>query len=188
MVKEKKFAIALSSAFLLAAAPPSGFSFERGPVSRRTYPVHAESFATALRQCREKGPRLGNMRYPGQTTYSFRYRYAFRGETSELSELSIKWDQSTFLPRLDESRLSPGDRRAWHRWLGNLEKHEEKHLEISSDPGIERDFKRLFLRCRASSNKKKIEEEIIKGVGDIKKGIDRANSEWDRRTDHGLKP
>ena len=152
-----------------------------------------------------------NRTYPGQTKWnigwSYKFAYSYTKEDPvihvlvDISDFDFLSDITVVLPSLSgRTALSPHELMLWESFMQGLISHEHDHVAIIKDPlyhdralGEISRLKELYLEFDPYSDidemiKKTIENETGKIGHDLMKIIKDRNDEYDRLTEHGLKP
>ena len=177
------------------------------------YPVNAKNYHDAINSTSLNGPydEKENKNYAGQTTWnlglSYKYNYSYKIAGQEVNILTNIYDIdfksyiSVLLPALSEnSTLSAQDMELWNSFLKGLLDHENDHVRIVSEPSFRDEalqkissLKEFTFKYDPSSNldeliRNTVESETGKIGCNMSKKIKKLNDEYDRLTDHGLKP
>ncbi|OGW33357.1 MAG: hypothetical protein A2X59_05350 [Nitrospirae bacterium GWC2_42_7] len=177
------------------------------------YPVSAKNYHEAVNSVSLNGPydEKENKNYAGQTTwnlglsYKFDYSYKISGSKiyilTNIFDVEFKSYISVLLPSLSEnSTLSARDLENWNSFLQGLLDHEHDHVKIARESSFRDEamqkiatLKEFTFNYDPSSNideliRNTVESETAKIGCDMSKKIKELNDEYDRLTDHGLKP
>jgi len=177
------------------------------------YPVNAKNYHDAVNSTSLNGPydEKENKTYAGQTTWnlglSYKYDYSHQIAGQQVNIFTNIYDVefrsyiSVLLPALSEnSALSGQDMEQWNSFLYGLLEHEHDHVRIVREPSFRDEaiqkissLKEFTFKYDPSSNldeliRNTVESETGKIGCDMSKKIKKLNDEYDRLTDHGLKP
>ncbi len=177
------------------------------------YPVSGNNILEVLSDTTQNGPfdAKENKNYPAQTrwttgwSYAFDSRYRIEGSSLYVSlyihDIEFNSFITVLLPTLSENTtLDNRDLVLWNDFLRGLLDHENDHVMLVNDPQYRDDaakkissIKELILPYDPRSNidsviKSAVEEETAKIGHDLIKKIKARNDEYDRITEHGLKP
>lgn len=177
------------------------------------YPVNAKNYHDAVNSTSLNGPydEKENKNYAGQTTWnlglSYKYDYSYQIAGSQVNiftniyDVEFKSYISVLLPSLSEnSTLSDHDMVQWNSFLKGLLDHEHDHVKIVREQSFREEalqristLKEFTFNYGPASNldeliRNTVETETSKIGCDMSKKIKKLNDEYDRLTDHGLKP
>jgi predicted secreted Zn-dependent protease len=178
-----------------------------------SYYVSGKNFHEIVDSTKINGPfdAKDNRSYAAQTRWNLGWSYKFDVSYSiegsyvyvALNILDIKFrsDITVLLPMISEySSLNHHDLKLWENYLKGLLDHEHDHVKIIKNPmyrdeALKRisEIKELSLYYDNHSDMETfinnaVEAETAKIGHSLIKKIKIANEEYDRRTDHGLKP
>ncbi|TAN39832.1 MAG: DUF922 domain-containing protein [Nitrospirae bacterium] len=184
-----------------------------GDASYDYYPVTGRSFQEAVESAMAQGPpdQLDGKRYPGQTRWNLGWSYKFEAshkrEGSNLHafitiyDFAFRSDVTVLLPRLTpESKLPDHDLKLWDNFVKGLLDHENDHVRITRDPGYQAEALRkisavreLFIPYDPLPDpqvlvKDAVEAETAKIGYALIRTIKAKNDDYDRVTEHGLRP
>lgn len=177
------------------------------------YPVSAKNYHEAVNSVSLNGPydEKENKNYAAQTTwnlglsYKFDYSYEISGSQiyilTNIFDVEFKSYITVLLPSLSEnSTLPANDIENWNSFLQGLFDHEHDHVRIVREPSFRDEAMRKIatlneftFNYHPSSNideliRNTVESETAKIGCDMSRKIKELNNEYDRLTDHGLKP
>ncbi|MBI5639589.1 MAG: DUF922 domain-containing protein [Nitrospirae bacterium] len=185
----------------------------QGGIIYEYYPVSGNTFAEIMSSTNVRGPLdvKDNRRYAGQTRWNMGWTYrlesSYRIEDGNIiaalnvSDVEIRPDIRILLPALSED-AAPAlhDRRLWEGFFQGLLEHEHDHVRLIKDPlpvgsalqkisGI-RSLVIPYDPAYAPDEviKNAVEAETARIGHDLLKEIKKRNDEYDRLTEHGLKP
>ena len=177
------------------------------------YPVTGKNLQELLASADKNGPfdSKDGRTYPAQTrwrlgwSYDFNYSSQREGEYIHVAlnmfDINLNSDITVILPMISEgTELNPHDLELWKKYVKGLLEHENDHVRITTDPlywdeaqktisGV----KELTLPYDGHSDvdsviKNTVKAETEKMGHDLMKTIKMRNDEYDRVTEHGLKP
>lgn len=185
----------------------------RNDVSYDYYPVSAGDFKTAIDYVNTNGPfdAKEGRRYAAQARWTLGWRYRFNSSfridgnsivvVLNIFDVEFLPDITVLLPELSlGSRLDDNDGMLWDRFLQGLLDHEHDHVRLIQDPSVRADAVRriselmsltLVLDPRKDINtqiKESVETETARIGHDLIMKIKDRNEEYDRITDHGMRP
>jgi predicted secreted Zn-dependent protease len=177
------------------------------------YPVAAHTFQEAVMGTNMNGPfeTRENKRYAAQTKWkigwSYKLRSTYRIErpyvyvSPEIYDVRFSSDITVLLPVLTEdSSLSAHDRVLWEKFVQGLLSHEHDHVALIKDASFRQEAMRKMAALREITlgyDPAAVIEDAIRGaveaqtakIGhDLISEIKARNDEYDRLTEHGLKP
>jgi len=177
------------------------------------YPVTGRTLQEIVSSTNMNGPfdSKENRNYPAQTrwrlgwSYNFDYSYriddAFVHVALNIFDINFNSDITVILPMISENiELNPQDYNLWGNYLKGLLEHEHDHVRIINDPSswdkaqeTISGIKELTLPYDRHNDldsiiKSTVEAETGKIGHDLMKTIKMKNDEYDRLTEHGLKP
>ncbi len=116
-------------------------------------------------------------------------------------DINIDSDITVTLPMITEgTELNPHDLELWEKYVKGLLEHENDHVRITTDPFYRDEarktisgIKELVLPYDGHSDMDSVIKDTVKAetgkIGhDLMKAIKMRNDEYDRVTEHGLKP
>ncbi|TAL27188.1 MAG: DUF922 domain-containing protein, partial [Nitrospirae bacterium] len=182
-------------------------------VSYDYYPVMGKNLREVIASADRNGPfdSKENKNYPAQTrwrlgwSYNFDYSYKIEGEyihaAVNIFDINIDSDITVTLPMITEgTELSPHELELWGKYVKGLFEHEHDHVRITTDPlywdearKAISEMKELTLPYAGHGDIDSIIKSTVK-AGTEKMGHDlmmlikERNDEYDRLTEHGLKP
>lgn len=177
------------------------------------YPVTGRNLQEVVASADINGPfdNKENKTYPAQTrwrlgwSYNLDYSSKREGEYIHVAlnifDINIDSDITVTLPMITEgTELNPHDLELWGKYVKGLLEHENDHVRITTDPfywdearktisGI----KELVLPYDGHSDMDSVIKDTVKAetgkMGhNLMKAIKMRNDEYDRVTEHGLKP
>ncbi len=177
------------------------------------YPITAHTFQEAVMGTNMNGPfeTRENKRYAAQTKWKMGWSYKLRSTyaierpyvyvTPEIYDVQFRSDITVLLPVLaEDSSLSAHDRMLWEKFVQGLLAHEHDHVALIKDAS----FRQEAMRKMSALGEMTLEydpaavvEDAIRGaveaqtakIGhDLIREIKARNDEYDRLTEHGLKP
>lgn len=185
----------------------------RNDVSYDYYPVFAGDFKTAIDYVNANGPfdAKEGKRYAAQTRWTLGWRYKFDSSfridgdsvvvVLNIFDVEFLPDITVLIPELAPGvSLDDNDWMLWDRFLQGLLDHEHDHVRITQDPSVRADAVRriselrsltLVLDPREDINaqiKKSVETETSRIGHDLIMKIKDRNEEYDRITNHGMRP
>ena len=177
------------------------------------YPVYGSNIREVMASANMNGPfdARENRRFTGQTKWNTGWSYRMNSSYSiagpevhvavEIYDLEFRSDITVLLPMLSESSaLGPHDLKIWEDFMQGLLEHEHDHVRIVRDPayrdgalkkisGIKEFVLPYDPRVETGEAVKGAVEAMTARIGhDMIKEIKRSNDDYDRLTDHGLKP
>jgi len=177
------------------------------------YPVTGSNFQELMQYTSMNGPfddREGR-RFPAVTRWkfgwSYKFDYSYKTEEAlihaavNISSVDFQSDITVVLPMIAENTvLNSNDLNAWNSYVQQLLAHEQDHVKIITDSTYKDKASKAISGLKAIDIpheqgsdidelvKKAVEAETGKIGHDILKEIKRRNDEYDRITEHGLKP
>lgn len=177
------------------------------------YPVTGRNLQEIVASADRNGPfdSKESRNYPAQTrwrlgwSYNFDYSSKREGEYIHVAlnifDINLNSDITVILPMISEgTELNPHDLELWGKYVKGLLEHENDHVRITTDPfywdearktisGI----KELILPYDGHSDMDSVIKDTVKAetgkMGhNLMKAIKMRNDEYDRVTEHGLKP
>jgi len=177
------------------------------------YPVSGKTFQEAVMSTNMNGPfeQKDNKRYAAQTKWNMGWSYKFSssykaGGSSVYVSLNIydfefRSDITVLLPALSEgSALNEHDLALWEKFVQGLLAHEHDHVALIQDASFRAEAKRKISSIRDLSLpydpsmvldqeiKNAVESQTAKIGHDLIMEIKGRNDEYDRLTEHGLRP
>jgi predicted secreted Zn-dependent protease len=177
------------------------------------YPVTAHTFQEAVMGTNMKGPfeARENKRYAAQTKWKVGWSYKLKSDyrlerprvyvSPEIYDVQFRSDITVLLPALSEdSSLSEHDSMLWEKFVQGLLAHEHDHVALIRDPSYRDEAVRkmsglgeMTLDYDPSvavedAIRSAVEAETAKIGHDLIREIKARNDEYDRLTEHGLKP
>jgi len=190
----------------------AGLGF-RDDVKYDFYPVRAHTFQEAVMATNMNGPfEAGeNKRYAAQTKWNMGWSYKLRSTyvierpyvrvSPEIYDFEFRSDITVLLPVLTEdSGLSAHDGILWEKFVRGLLDHEHDHVALIKDASFREEtmreisaIKEITLDYDTSAAlgdeiKSAVEARTAQIGHDLIRGIKKRNDEYDRLTEHGLKP
>lgn len=182
-------------------------------VSYEYYPVTGKNLQEVVASADRNGPfdSKEGRNYPAQTrwrlgwSYNFDYSSKREGEyihaAVNIFDINIDSDIAVMLPMITEgTELSPHDLELWGKYVKGLLEHENDHVRITTDPFYRDEarktisgIKGLTLPYDGHSDMEEAIKNTVKAetgkIGhNLMKAIKMRNDEYDRLTEHGLKP
>ncbi|MDO9288579.1 MAG: DUF922 domain-containing protein [Thermodesulfovibrionales bacterium] len=177
------------------------------------YPVTGRNLQEVVASADRNGPfdSKESRTYPAQTrwrlgwSYDFDYSFQREGEYIHVAlnmfDIKLNSDITVILPMISEgTELDPHDLELWGKYVKGLLEHENDHVRITTDPlywdearktisGV----KELTLPYDGHSDMDSVIKDTVKAetgkMGhNLMKAIKMRNDEYDRVTEHGLKP
>lgn len=177
------------------------------------YQVYGRNFEEALQSTRVNGPfdSKDNKTYTGQTKWnigwSYKYNTSYRADGTNvyvslnIYDIEFRSDITVLLPLLnDYASFNPHELPIWERYMQGLLEHEHDHVKIIKDSDYKtaavreisaiRDLTLPFNpRMNLDAQIREAVESRTAIIGhDLIMKIKDRNEEYDRLTDHGLKP
>ncbi|MHB8881447.1 MAG: DUF922 domain-containing protein [Thermodesulfovibrionales bacterium] len=177
------------------------------------YPVSGGSFQEVVESAMAQGPldQLDGKRYPGQTRWSLGWAYKFEASHKRegaylhafirIYDFAFRSDIAVLLPRLaPESRLPGHDLMLWDNFVKGLLDHENDHVRITRDPSYQAEALRKISAVRElfipydplpdpqTLVKDAVEAETARIGYALIRTIKAKNDDYDRVTEHGLRP
>lgn len=185
----------------------------RNDVSYDYYPVFGKNIQEALAYTNMNGPfdSIEKKNYAAQTKWNLGWSYkidsSYRIEGPQvyvslnLFDIELRSDIMVLLPMLAENMaLNYHEQKLWENFMQGLLEHEHDHVKITKDALYWDDalkkisaIKELTLNYDPRSNlnaviKDAVEAETLKIGHDLIMTLKARNDEYDRLTEHGLKP
>lgn len=177
------------------------------------YPVTGRNLQEVVASADRNGPfdSKESRNYPAQTRWrlgwSYNFDYSSQREGAyihvalNIFDINLNSDITVILPMISEgTELNPHDLELWEKYVKGLLEHENDHVRITTDP-LYRDearktisgVKELTLPYDEHSDMDSVIKNTVKAetgkVGhNLMKAIKMRNDEYDRLTEHGLKP
>jgi predicted secreted Zn-dependent protease len=177
------------------------------------YSVSAGNYHEAINSISLIGPydEKEKKNYAGQTTwnlglsyklnYSYQIAESYVNISTSIYDVEFKSYITVLLPSLSENSTLPAqDMKQWNSFLKGLLEHEHDHVRIIRETSFRDEamqniasLKEFSFKYAPSYNldeliKNAVETETAKIGCDMSKKIKKLNDEYDRLTDHGLKP
>ncbi|MBI4689758.1 MAG: DUF922 domain-containing protein [Nitrospirae bacterium] len=185
----------------------------REDISYDYYTVTGRNFQEVVSSTNISGPidPADNRNYAAQTRWNMGWAYKFHSSyridgsyvnvSLDIFDVEFRFDITVLLPRLTGNTiLNHYESDLWENFLQGLLEHEHDHVRIIKDPLYRDDalkkfssVKELTLNYEQDSDineaiKKAVESETAKIGHDLIKMIKLKNDEYDRLTEHGMKP
>ena len=177
------------------------------------YPVTAHTFQEAVMGTNMNGPfeARENKRYAAQTKWKMGWSYKLRSNyrierpyvyvSPQIYDVQFRSDITVLLPALTEdSSLSAHDNMLWEKFVQGLLAHEHDHVALIKDASFRQEATRkmsALTEMTLDYDPAAVIEDAIRGaveaqtakIGhDLIREIKARNDEYDRLTEHGLKP
>jgi len=177
------------------------------------YPVAANTFQEAVMGTSMNGPfeARENKRYAAQTKWKMGWSYKLRSNyrierpyvyvSPQIYDVQFRSDITVLLPALTEdSSLSAHDSMLWEKFVQGLLAHEHDHVALIKDASFRQEATRkmsALTEMTLDYDPAAVLEDAIRGaveaqtakIGhDLIREIKARNDEYDKLTEHGLKP
>ncbi|MBA4372852.1 MAG: hypothetical protein C0402_08295 [Thermodesulfovibrio sp.] len=177
------------------------------------YPVFGRSFGEVLSSVQANGPYDSgdNRRYAGQTRWATGWSYAFGSTYTRegdnfravvtISDIQYRSDIAVLLPMLSpDAELGYHDLQQWQGFMTKLVEHEHDHVRIVREPFPRGEAVKKVLAIREvlvpaepgiapdSLVQQAVETATARIGHEFVRTVKAKNDEYDRLTEHGLKP
>lgn len=177
------------------------------------YPVFGRSFGEVINSIQANGPydTGDNRRYAGQTRWATGWSYAFGSTYTKerdvyravvtVSDIQYRSDIVVLLPMLSpDAELGHHDLQQWQGFMTKLVEHEHDHVKIVREPLPREEAIKKVLALREllvpaepgvapdSLIQQAVENATARIGHEMLRTVKAKNDEYDRLTEHGLKP
>lgn len=184
-----------------------------GDVLYDYYPVFGRSFGEVVDSVQANGPYDAgdNRRYAGQTRWATGWSYSFGSSYTRdggylraavsIRDIQFRSDIVVLLPMLSaEAELGPHDLQQWQGFMTRLLDHEHDHVRIVRESLPREEAVKKVLAIREvlvpdvpgvdpdSLVQQAVETETAKIGHELVRTVKTRNDEYDRLTEHGLRP